>query len=118
MIFSAGARSTTQELQRRLDLFCLARLGPRDRRREGEPEREEAGSFFPLARNEDFMLAEQFLTATAGARNSTALDEIARLTWRAHGEGYLADAIQTGRRWRTDPRSREFGMAAENLFVS
>jgi hypothetical protein len=26
------------------------------------------------------MLAEQFLTATAGARNSTALDEIARLT--------------------------------------
>ena len=63
------------------------------------------------------MLAEQFLTVTARARNSTALDEIARLTWRAHGEGHPADAI-TGRRWRTDPRSREFGMAAENLFVS
>jgi hypothetical protein len=38
------------------------------------------------------MLAEQFLAAAAGARNSTALDEIARLTWRAHGEGHLADA--------------------------
>jgi hypothetical protein len=63
------------------------------------------------------MLAEQFLTATAGARSSTALDEIVRLTWRAPGEGHLADAI-TGRRWRTDPRSREFGMGAKNLFVS
>ena len=46
-------------LQRRLDLFRLARLGPRDRRREGEPEREEAeilaakGHSSPLARNED-----------------------------------------------------------------
>ena len=39
------------------------------------------------------MLAEQFLTATASARNSTALDEIARFTWRAHGEGHVADAI-------------------------
>jgi hypothetical protein len=38
------------------------------------------------------MLAEQFIAAAAGARNSTALDEIARLTWRAHGEGHLADA--------------------------
>ena len=38
------------------------------------------------------MLAEHFLVAAAGARNSTALDEIARLTWRAHGEGHLADA--------------------------
>jgi hypothetical protein len=37
------------------------------------------------------MLAEQFLAAAAGARNSTALDEIARLTWRAHSEGHLAD---------------------------
>jgi hypothetical protein len=32
------------------------------------------------------------LAAAAGARNSTALDEIARLTWRAHGEGHIADA--------------------------
>jgi hypothetical protein len=38
------------------------------------------------------MLAEQFLAAAAGARNSTALDETARLLWRAHAEGNLADA--------------------------
>jgi hypothetical protein len=38
------------------------------------------------------MLAEQFLAAAAGARNSTALDETIRLTWRAHAEGKLADA--------------------------
>jgi hypothetical protein len=38
------------------------------------------------------MLAEQFLAAAAGARNSTTLDETARLTWRAHAEGKLADA--------------------------
>jgi hypothetical protein len=41
-------------LQRRLDLFRLARLGPRDRRREGEPEREEAGSFFPACSERRF----------------------------------------------------------------
>jgi hypothetical protein len=63
------------------------------------------------------MFAEQFLTATAGARNSTASDEIGGLTWPAHGEGHLADPIQLVG-WRTDSRSREFGMAAENLFVS
>ena len=33
------------------------------------------------------MLADQFLEAAAGARNSTALDETARLLWRAHAEG-------------------------------
>ena len=38
------------------------------------------------------MLADQFLEAAAGARNSTALDETARLIWRAHGEGHLTDA--------------------------
>jgi hypothetical protein len=38
------------------------------------------------------MLAEQFIAATAGARNSTTLDETARLLWRAHSEGHLADA--------------------------
>jgi hypothetical protein len=37
------------------------------------------------------MLAEQFIAAAAGARNSTALDEIARLTWRAHSEGQIPD---------------------------
>ena len=38
------------------------------------------------------MLAEQFLAAAAGARNSTALDETARLLWRAHSEGHIPDA--------------------------
>jgi len=38
------------------------------------------------------MLAAQFLEAAAGARNATALDDISRLTWRAHAEGHLADA--------------------------
>jgi hypothetical protein len=37
------------------------------------------------------MLAEQFLAAAAGARNSTALDETARLLWRAHAEAQIHD---------------------------
>ena len=38
------------------------------------------------------MLADQFTAAAAAARNTAAVDEIARLTWRAHAEGQLADA--------------------------
>ncbi len=38
------------------------------------------------------MLAEQFHAAAAAARNTAAVDEIARLTWRAHAEGQLVDA--------------------------
>jgi hypothetical protein len=38
------------------------------------------------------MLAAQFTEATAAARHSGVLDNIARLLWRAHGEGHLADA--------------------------
>src|SRR5271170_5441428 len=38
------------------------------------------------------MLADQFLAAAAGARNSTALDETSRLLWRAHAEGHIAGA--------------------------
>jgi hypothetical protein len=38
------------------------------------------------------MLAEQFTAAAAAARNTAAVDEIARLTWRAHAEGQLHDA--------------------------
>jgi hypothetical protein len=38
------------------------------------------------------MLAEQFLAAATGARNSAALDETGRLLWRAHAEGCIADA--------------------------
>jgi hypothetical protein len=37
------------------------------------------------------MLAEQFQVAAAAARNTHAVDEIARLTWRAHAEGQLQD---------------------------
>jgi len=38
------------------------------------------------------MLADQFHAAATAARNTHAVDEIARLTWRAHAEGKLADA--------------------------
>jgi AraC-like DNA-binding protein len=38
------------------------------------------------------MLAEQFTAAAAAARNTAAVDEIARLTWRAHAEGQIPDA--------------------------
>ena len=38
------------------------------------------------------MLADQFQAAAAAARNTHAVDEIARLTWRAHAEGQLVDA--------------------------
>jgi hypothetical protein len=38
------------------------------------------------------MLADQFTTAAAAARNTAAVDEIARLTWRAHAEGQIIDA--------------------------
>src|SRR5208337_4584627 len=44
-----------------------------------------------LIPNGDAMLAEQFHAAAAAARNTHAVDEIARLTWRAHAEGQLAD---------------------------
>ena len=35
------------------------------------------------------MLADQFHEAAAAAKNTHAVDEIARLTWRAHAEGRL-----------------------------
>ena len=38
------------------------------------------------------MLADQFHAAAAAARNTAAVDEIARLTWRANAEGQLHDA--------------------------
>jgi hypothetical protein len=38
------------------------------------------------------MLAEQFTVAVVAARNTHAVDEIARLTWRAHAEGQIIDA--------------------------
>lgn len=38
------------------------------------------------------MLAEQFHAAAARAHTNAALDETARLTWRAHAEGQIPDA--------------------------
>jgi len=38
------------------------------------------------------MLAEHFRTAAAGARTNAALDETARLLWRAHAEAQIPDA--------------------------
>jgi hypothetical protein len=37
-------------------------------------------------------LADQFHEAAAAAKNTHAVDEVARQTWRAHAEGQLADA--------------------------
>jgi hypothetical protein len=37
-------------------------------------------------------LADQFAAAAQAARNTHAIDAVARLTWRAHAEGQLADA--------------------------
>ena len=38
------------------------------------------------------MLADQYHEAAAAAKNTHAVDEVARKTWRAHAEGQLADA--------------------------
>jgi hypothetical protein len=45
-----------------------------------------------LIPNGEAMLAEQLHAAAAAARNVAAIDEIARLTWRAHAEGQIPDA--------------------------
>jgi hypothetical protein len=45
-----------------------------------------------LIPNGEAMLAEQFTAAANAARNTAAIDEIARLTWRAHAEGQIPDA--------------------------
>jgi hypothetical protein len=44
-----------------------------------------------LIPNGEVMLAEQFAAAAAAARTTAAIDEIARLTWRAHAEGHIPD---------------------------
>jgi len=38
------------------------------------------------------MLADQFLDAATSARTTAALDNAARLLWRAHTEGHLTEA--------------------------
>jgi hypothetical protein len=37
-------------------------------------------------------IADQFLEAAAAAKNTASVDAVARLIWRAHAEGQLADA--------------------------
>ena len=37
------------------------------------------------------MLADQFIEAATSARTTAALDETARLAWRAHIEGHLSE---------------------------
>jgi Helix-turn-helix domain len=44
-----------------------------------------------LIPNGEAMLAEHFRTAAAGARTNAALDETARLLWRAHAEAQIPD---------------------------
>ena len=42
------------------------------------------------------MLADQFAAAAAAARSIAALDEVARLAWRAHAEGHLDEGAIAG----------------------
>ena len=55
------------------------------------------------------MLADQFTAAAAAAQNTAAVDEIARLTWRAHSERQLADveaeAVSVARYRPAEPSS-------------
>jgi hypothetical protein len=55
------------------------------------------------------MLASQFTAAAAAARNTAAVDQLARLTWRAHSEGQLADADAEAIGEALQGRRREFG---------
>ena len=55
------------------------------------------------------MLADQFQAAAAAARNTHAVDEIARLTWRANAEGQLADAEAEAVSEALQSRRRAFG---------
>ncbi len=66
------------------------------------------------------MLAEQFHAAAAAARNTAAVDEIARLTWRAHAEGQILDveaeaiseALQAPQERPSRPEGRQAAMPA------
>jgi hypothetical protein len=59
------------------------------------------------------MLAEQFTAAAAAARNTYAVDELARLTWRAHAEGQLADAEAEAIGVALQARRRAFGQGPQ-----
>jgi hypothetical protein len=55
------------------------------------------------------MLAAQFTAAAAAARNTHAVDQIARLTWRAHAERQLDDAEAEAIGDALQARRRMFG---------
>jgi hypothetical protein len=55
------------------------------------------------------VLAEQFTAAAAAARNTYAVDEISRLTWRAHAEKQLDDAEAEAISEALQARRRMFG---------
>jgi hypothetical protein len=57
------------------------------------------------------MLASQLTAAAAAARNTHAVDQLARLTWRAHAEGHLADAEAEAIGVALQARRRAFGQA-------
>jgi hypothetical protein len=79
-------------------MLCLKSCAPfvRDQTPEGTP-----------------MLAEQFTAAADGARNTAAVDELARLTWRAHAEGQLADADAEAIGVALQARRRAFGQGRD-----
>jgi hypothetical protein len=55
------------------------------------------------------MLANQFLDAAVTAKNTHAVDEVARLTWRAHAEGQLDDADAVAVSEALQVRRKAFG---------
>jgi len=62
------------------------------------------------------MLAEQFTAAAAAAaRNTHAVDQLARLTWRANAEGQLQDAEAEAVGAALRACRRSFGQGARGL---
>ena len=58
------------------------------------------------------MLANQFHEAVAAARNTAALDNTARLLWRAHAEGQIDDADAEAVSWAVQARRAAFSQRA------
>jgi hypothetical protein len=61
------------------------------------------------------VLAEQFTAAAAAARNTHAVDEVARLTWRAHAERQLSDAEAEAIGAALQARRKMFGQGGVNV---
>ncbi len=63
-------------------------------------------------------LAEQFHQAVTAARNTAALDHVARLLWRAHAEGQIADADAEAIAEAVQARRAAFSRPAAGIAVS